>query len=155
MEVLDFDVRLALQDLVLMGVAYLLALPLGWEREHAAPGQGAGLRTFPLVAVSACGFVLIGIAALEGDPNANSRVLYGVMTGLGFIGAGAILKGAQGVHGTATAASLWATGALGAAVGHRRYEIAVLLAVLTFVTLRFARQLKPHARGGDDVRGDG
>jgi putative Mg2+ transporter-C (MgtC) family protein len=153
LDILEFDFALALQDLVLMGVAYLLAFPLGWEREHAATGGGAGLRTFPLVAVASCSFVLIGITALGSDANANSRVLYGVMTGLGFIGAGAILKGEQGVHGTATAASLWATGALGAAVGFRRYEIAVLLALLTFVTLRFTRAFKRRSSAARDRPG--
>jgi putative Mg2+ transporter-C (MgtC) family protein len=131
------------KDLVRLGAAYLLSVPIGWERERAHETMSAGLRTFPLVALASCAFVLIGVSGL--DPATHGHVLYGVMTGLGFIGAGAIIKGEAGVHGTATAASVWATGAIGAGVGFGRYDIAIALCVLTYVTLRFAR---PFLRKG-------
>jgi len=119
-------------------------VPIGWERERAHETMSAGLRTFPLVALASCAFVLIGLSGLE--PATHGHVLYGVMTGLGFIGAGAIIKGEAGVHGTATAASVWATGAIGAGIGFGRYDIAIALCVLTYVTLRFAR---PFLRKGE------
>ena len=125
-----------------MAGAFVLALPIGWERERAHETMSAGLRTFPLVAVAACAFVLIGIGSV--GPDAHAHVLYGVMTGLGFLGAGAIIKGEAGVHGTATAASVWATGAIGAGAGFGRFDIAVALCVLTYATLRFGR---PFQRG--------
>jgi len=127
------------RDLLRLGAAYALALPIGWERERAHETLSAGLRTFPLVAVASCAFVLIGLAAL--DPSAQGHVLYGVMSGLGFIGAGAIIKGEAGVHGSATAASVWATGAIGAGAGFGRYDVALALCVLTYTTLRFGRPL--------------
>lgn len=66
---------------------------------------------------------------------------------MGFIGGGAILKHRGKVQGTATAASLWATGAIGLAVASQRIEIALVISAMTFFTLRF---LKPLAASGDD-----
>jgi putative Mg2+ transporter-C (MgtC) family protein len=78
----------------------------------------------------------------EGD--AQARVMYGIITGIGFIGGGAILKERGSVHGTATAASIWNTGAIGIAVAWNRFEIALPLAVINFLTLRFVSPLKRH-----------
>ncbi len=122
-----------------LAIAFLLAVPIGWDREMRT--KSAGLRTFPLVAVGACAYMLVGIYVLT-DPNAHSRVLYGIITGIGFIGGGAILKSKEGVTGTATAASIWNTGAIGIAVAWNRFEIAVLLTVLNFLTLHYVRALK-------------
>jgi len=93
--------------------------------------------------MASCGFVLIGIDifGLE-NPDAQARVVYGLMTGIGFIGGGAILKDQSGISGTATAASIWNTGAIGAAVAFRRYEIAIALTLLNFLTLRLVTPLK-------------
>jgi len=101
-----------------------------------------GLRTFPLVAVASCGYMLIGSSVVDGDPDALSKLLYGLMTGIGFIGGGAILKDGASVQGTATAASIWNTGAVGAAVAFHRYEIAVVLAVISFMILSLAKPIK-------------
>jgi putative Mg2+ transporter-C (MgtC) family protein len=121
-------------------IAYLLALPVGWWREKE--GHGIGVRTFPLVAVASCGYVLLGMAPGLNTVDAQSRIVQGVVTGIGFIGGGAILKSEGGVHGTATAASIWTTGVLGAAVAQERYLIALVLAVLNLVTLRLLLPLK-------------
>lgn len=122
-----------------MLLAYGLALPVAWNREKEA--RGAGLRTFPLVSVGSCGYVLIGLTVLQGSES-YARILYGLMTGIGFIGGGAILKGEGSVTGTATAASIWITGAVGAAVAWGRYEIALLLSVVTFLTLFLGHKIK-------------
>ncbi|MFP4415936.1 MAG: MgtC/SapB family protein [Fibrobacterota bacterium] len=122
-----------------MVIAYALAFPIGWERETSS--RSAGLRTFPLVAVAACGYLITGISVLESS-EAYARIIYGLMTGIGFIGGGAILKGAGSVTGTATAASIWNTGAIGMAVAFQRWEIAILLSALNFITLRFVRTIK-------------
>jgi putative Mg2+ transporter-C (MgtC) family protein len=124
-----------------LGLAYLLALPIGWDRESRA--RSAGLRTFPLVAMGACGYMLIGLEVLQED-NAHARVIYGIITGIGFIGGGAILKGKGSVHGTATAASIWNTGAIGIAVAWEKYEIALMLSVFNVLTLIVIRPLKDH-----------
>src|SRR6266404_4175629 len=83
-------------------IAYLLALPTGFERfKH---DRSAGLRTFPLVAMASCAYMLAA-SRIGLDVSSQSRILVGVMTGSGFIGGGSILKAANSVHGTATAAS--------------------------------------------------
>ena len=104
--------------------------------------RSAGLRTFPLVAVAGCGLVLVAIEVLGKSSVEQSRILQGLITGIGFIGGGAILKQAGSVHGTATAASLWTTGVIGAAVGYGYYDIGFVLALINFLTLRFLAPLK-------------
>src|SRR5690606_18797827 len=139
MDPFDIDWRLVASNLIHLGVAYLLALPIGWERERTA--NSAGLRTFPLVAVAVCGYMLIGMSVFA-DEEARSRVVQGMLTGIGFIGGGVILKNDTNVRGLATAAAIWSTGAVGLAVALGRLEIAMLLAALTFATLRFLEPLK-------------
>ncbi len=124
-----------------LGVAYLFALPVAYDREGAS--KGAGLRTFPLVAIAACGYTLVGVSVLD-STDAEARVLQGLITGIGFIGGGAILKSKGYVTGTATAASIWTTGLIGMAVAFDRFEIALLLSVITFLTLRYVRQFKEN-----------
>lgn len=126
--------------------AYVLALPIGWDREREA--RGIGLRTFPLVAMASCGYVLLGLDTLEGS-QAQARILYGLMTGIGFLGGGAILKQSNNVRGMATAAAIWTTGAIGAAVAWQRYEIALPLSLITFATLHFLEPLKRAASHDD------
>jgi putative Mg2+ transporter-C (MgtC) family protein len=125
---------------VKMGLAFLLALPIAFNRERAT--RIMGLRTFPLVAVASCGYMLIGIAMIGDDASSKARVVQGLITGMGFIGGGAILKKDSGVKGTATAASLWSTGAVGAAVAFNFLDIAIVISVLTFIVLRVFTSVK-------------
>jgi len=153
MDLLEINWSTVLSHLLLMGVAYVLAIPIGWNRERYE--RSAGLRTFPLVAVATCGFMLVALEALT-SPGAQARVLEGIITGMGFIGGGAILKSGKVVTGTATAASLWGTGAVGIAVAWQRFEIAIVLSLLTFATLQFVPTFKTMVRDEealeDDVR---
>ncbi|MCB1123284.1 MAG: MgtC/SapB family protein [Verrucomicrobiae bacterium] len=142
--IFDFDFQLILSHLLRIAAAYLLALPIAWNREREF--RGAGLRTFPLVAVASCGYVMVGISVL-GDSGEHARILYGLMTGIGFIGGGAILKNKQSVRGTATAASIWNTGAIGAAVAWHRFEIALILSLINFLTLYFGQSVKSQING--------
>jgi putative Mg2+ transporter-C (MgtC) family protein len=75
-----------------------------------------------------------------------ARIVEGLITGVGFIGGGAILKHGSSVQGTATAASLWATGAIGAAVGLGSFDVAITIAVFTFLTLRLLPLLKDNEK---------
>ena len=133
-----------LPHLVALLVAYVLALPIGWNRERAE--RSAGLRTFPLVAIAACGFVQAAEAVTVGSPEALARIVEGVIVGMGFIGGGAILKSGESVRGTATAASLWVTGAMGLAVGLGQVDVAVILSLVTALTLYLLSPLKPEER---------
>ena len=119
-------------------IAYLLTLPLGWLREREA--HSVGVRTFPIVAMASCGYLLVTKTGTSSD--AFTRVLQGLIAGIGFIGGGAILKEGATVHGASTAASIWNTGVIGAAVALGKYDIAVILAVLNILTLRFMKPLK-------------
>ncbi len=125
--------------------AYALAVPIGGDREKAEPS--AGLRTFPLVAPAACGFVQATEALLVGHPDGAARIIEGVITGIGLVGSGAIAKHGTSVLGTATAASLWATRAIRVSVGLGAYYLAVALSFLILLTLRF---VIPHEEGSQD-----
>lgn len=135
-------------NLLSVGVAYLLALPIGWNREQNA--RSAGLRTFPLVAVASCGYILLARSIFNDGGEAEARILQGLMTGIGFIGGGAILKHGMSVRGTATAASVWTTGAVGASVAYHRYEIALVLSLINFLTFRFLTELKDDLEAEHD-----
>lgn len=119
-------------------VAVALGGMLGYERESV--GASAGLRTHMLVSLGSALFVLIPLqAGMEiGD---LSRVLQGVTAGIGFIGAGAILKHHQkdDVKGVTTAASVWLTAAVGIAAGMGREATAVLSALFALVILSILR----------------
>lgn len=134
-----------------VALAYFLALPIGWEREKDA--HSLGVRTFPLVAMASCGYVLMGQTLGASSLDAQSRIIQGVVTGIGFIGGGAILKTQGSVHGTATAASIWNTGVIGAAVALGRYEIAIVLSILNLVTLRFLLPVKQRLDQSEDQEG--
>ena len=130
-----------------LALAYVLALPLGWNRERQE--RSAGLRTFPLVAIASCGFVQAAESLTIGEPEAMARIVEGIITGMGFIGGGAILRMKESVKGTATAASLWATGAMGTAVGLGSYDVAIVLALATMVTLWLLSPFKADIAGED------
>ena len=129
-----------LPHILALAGAYALALPIGWDREKEA--RSAGLRTFPLVAMASCGFVQATETLLVNSPEGTARVVEGLITGIGFIGGGAILKQGSSVHGTATAAGLWATGAIGTAVGLGSFDVAVAVAAFTFLTLKLLPLVK-------------
>ena len=144
-----------LPHLAALAVAYLLALPIGWNREKQQ--RRAGLRTFPLVAVASCGFIQAAESIVGDDPEAIARIVEGIITGMGFIGGGAILRMKESVKGTATAASLWATGAVGTAVGLGSYDVAIVLSVITMITLWVLSPLKSELVGESrhEAAGDG
>jgi putative Mg2+ transporter-C (MgtC) family protein len=133
--------------------AYALALPIGWNREKEE--RSAGLRTFPLVALASCGFVEAAESLAGESPEAMARITEGIITGMGFIGGGAILRLRDSVKGTATAASLWATGAVGTAVGLGSYDVAIVIAIITMITLWMLSPLKTIAAGEEEEEEEG
>lgn len=147
-----FNTTQLLTGLVQAAVAFVLGATIGWERHRAH--RTAGLRTFPIVAMASCAYVLVGQSAFLDNPEAQSRIIQGLITGIGFIGGGAILKdtGGTGVFGIATAASIWNTGAIGASVGFMRFDVAVVLTLVNFLILRLmpAVSTDPEAAGSGD-----
>lgn len=130
-----------------MALAFLFTLPIAWNRERGS--RSAGLRTFPIVALASCGFVLLAIEVLGERSIGQARILEGVITGIGFIGGGAILKAGTTTHGTATAASILNTGVVGAAVGFGYYDIGLVLALANFLVIFGLGKLKPEDASSD------
>ncbi|THK41606.1 MgtC/SapB family protein [Methylophaga sp. SB9B] len=122
-----------------LGIAFVLALPMALNREYKA--KGAGMRTYPLVCIACCAFMLVAREVYSGD-DPEARVMYGIITGMGFIGGGAIMKNNSGVNGTASAAGIWLTGAIGLSVAYARYEIAIVLSAMGFLIFQISSFFK-------------
>ena len=134
------DVEQATRMFVRLLLAAVLGGLLGIEREQH--GKDAGVRTHMLVAMGAALFVLV--SQQSGMPNADlSRVVQGVIAGVGFLGAGAILKldGEERVKGLTTAAGIWLTAAIGVAAGMGREATAVLSTLLTLAIFALVPKL--------------
>lgn len=144
----DIDPTHVLYHLVTLAASVALSLPIAWNRERAT--RQMGLRTFPLVALASTGFVLMGETAMPGNMEAQARILQGLITGVGFLGGGAILKQGLSVVGTATAASIWNTAAMGAAVAHGAYEIAIVLSLVNAAVLWGLTTVKRELDGAND-----
>lgn len=117
-----------------MVLAAALGGALGYERESR--GKSAGVRTHMLVGLGAALFVMApSHQGFDTDP--LSRVIQGIVAGIGFLGAGAIVKGKPGedIFGLTTAASIWMTAAIGVTVGMGRGATAVLSGVLALIVL--------------------
>jgi putative Mg2+ transporter-C (MgtC) family protein len=123
--------------------ATLLGAVVGYEREQT--GKSAGLRTHMLVAVSSAMFVL---APLEAGMSASdvSRIIQGIATGIGFIGAGAILKvtSDREIQGLTTAAGIWLTAAVGLAAGLGRLGLAAIGVALAWIILYIVARIEKN-----------
>ena len=149
------DVAQATRIILRLLIAAFLGGLLGWERESR--GKSAGLRTHMLVAMGAAIFVTISqlLGAESGD---QSRVIQGVIAGVGFLGAGAILKSSQNgeeqVKGLTTAASIWFTAAIGVAVGAGEKSAAVICTILALLVLAVVPWLskdRGNAKGASEA----
>lgn len=139
------DVGEATRIAVRILLAAMLGALLGFNRERV--GKAAGLRTHMLVAMGSAAFVIAPLfAGMElGD---QSRVIQGVIAGIGFLGAGTIIKHSanEEVVGLTTAASVWMTAAIGVACGLGRDSTAIILTVLAWVVLALVEGLARFAR---------
>lgn len=124
-------------------VAVVLGGFVGWEREWHA--QEAGIRTYGAVSLGACVFALLSTHVTTGN---NPHVIAaGVVTGIGFLGAGVILRDQGNVVGLTTAATLWATASIGLATGYGMFTLAVLVALIVFGLLALH-----HVPGWDGMK---
>jgi len=132
--------------------ALLLGLVVGYERAYH--GRAAGMRTYGLVCLASCALVVVagyptfwygggalgsGVSHVSADP---TRVIQGVVTGIGFLGAGVILKEGMNISGLTTAASIWSSSVIGVLVGVGFYASAILLAVLSAGLMMWASRLE-------------
>lgn len=124
--------------LLRLALAFALALPLGWDR--AQRSRSAGLRTYPLLSMCACGFLLMP-QGLAWDVGGQADVVYAFVSGIGFVVGGAMLKAPEGPRGVSTGVSLWVSGAIGAAAAYGAAPISAVLAVLSLLALRAPRTL--------------
>jgi putative Mg2+ transporter-C (MgtC) family protein len=122
-------------------VAMLFGAVIGIQRERAR--KPAGLRTHMLVSSGGAVFVMAG-EEFGMNSDSVSRVIQGLVTGIGFLGAGAILKlqDERQVEGLTTAAGIWITAALGVAVGLGRFGLALVATLLAWMTLSLVQQLE-------------
>lgn len=134
--------------LIRLVVAVLLGSLVGYERERQ--GKLAGLRTHAMVALGAALFTVVSLYGF-GENGDTSRVAAMIVSGIGFLGAGAILHERGRVQGLTTAASLWVTAAIGIAVGVGMMWMSVATTALVFSVLRFAPSVRPK-KARDGVR---
>lgn len=135
-------------------LAMLIGCMVGWERKRK--GQVAGLRTFTLISMGACLAMLLSIYVPQeylglknGDPG---RIAAQVVTGVGFLGGGAMIQQKGSIRGLTTAAGIWVVATLGMAVGVGMYGAAIVAAVLVMVTLVTLEQWEHKVRIGQESR---
>lgn len=120
----------------------VLGALIGLERELA--GKNPSLRTFGLISLGSCIFAILSAYTVQNTPNADpSRMAAQVISGIGFLGAGAIFRSGNQVSGLTTAALMWVTAGIGLAVGFQRYDVAVsgtILALTVNVGLRYVHR---------------
>jgi putative Mg2+ transporter-C (MgtC) family protein len=145
-----------------VGLAFGVGIAIGFEREAAR--KPAGLRTIAAVSLGSCIFALLGqrlilewstVENIRLDP---IRVVAGLIGGIGFLGAGAIIESRGSVEGVTTAATIWVTGAIGLACGIGYYWLAVVGTVGALIILRGLGWLEHrllHRGDGDEGRSEG
>lgn len=124
--------------IVRLSVALLCGAVLGWERE--AHGKAAGFRTNMLIALGSAAFTLLSLEIASMAPGPGQRfdplrAIQGVIGGIGFLGAGAVIRAGGSIHGMTTAATIWVVGAIGIACGIGALAIAIVTIVLSFFVL--------------------
>lgn len=115
-------------------LAFLLGGLIGWERE--LHGISAGIRTYGSIALGSCVFGILSLSVIDSDP---SRIAAQIVTGIGFLGGGVIFRKDNYVSGLTTAATLWATAAVGLAVAFGFYIVSFLTSLLIFLLLYLPR----------------
>jgi len=134
------------EDLLSIIFAVIFGAVIGIERE--LHGKAAGLRTNILICLGAAVFTIISERMTAGTEDSVTRIAAQIVTGVGFLGAGAIIQDRGGVHGLTTAATIWLVASIGMACGARLYQLAVITTLLAIIVLiglaKLARPLENH-----------
>lgn len=109
---------------------------IGWERERHRNITSAGIRTYGAISLGSCAFGMLSMQIIGADP---SRIAAQIVTGIGFLGGGVIFRQGDYVAGLTTAATLWATAAVGLAVAFGFYFTSLLIAILIYLLLYLPR----------------
>ncbi len=135
------------EDVLGIVLATVLGAAIGLERELS--GKAAGLRTNVLICLGAAVFTIISMRMVEGTDGSIVRIAAQIVTGVGFLGAGAVIQDRRGVHGLTTAATIWLVASIGMACGAGFYALAcmsTLLAIIVLVVvLRLVRPIERYA----------
>ena len=135
-------------DLISIILAAFLGAAIGLERELS--GKAAGLRTNLLICLGASVFTIISREMATGAEGSVTRIAAQIVTGVGFLGAGAIIQDRRGVHGLTTAATIWLVASIGMACGGQFYVLAIvasLIAVLALIGLgKLSKPLERHIK---------
>ena len=133
------------EDVLSIVLATVLGAAIGLEREFS--GKAAGLRTNVLICLGAAVFTIISKRMVEGTDGSIVRIAAQIVTGVGFLGAGAVIQDRRGVHGLTTAATIWLVASIGMACGAGFYELAFMSSLLAiFVLVVVPRLVKPIER---------
>ena len=146
---MDTDIS-ALDMLIRLSIAAGLGACVGLERELL--GKPAGLRSHTLVSVGSATFIIMGLTVLFGVADATNgvvqidptRIIQGVITGIGFLGAGSIIRNAGDVTGITTGASVWVAGSIGLAAGMGLFALAGMVTVMALIIISGLGQLEPY-----------
>jgi len=134
-------------DVISIILAVVFGSAIGLEREIS--GKAAGLRTNVLICLGAAVFTIISKRMSVGTGDSLTRIAAGVVAGVGFLGAGAIIQDRGGVHGLTTAATIWLVASIGMACGTGFYTLAVISTFIAILVLMGLGQLeKPLGRYG-------
>jgi putative Mg2+ transporter-C (MgtC) family protein len=123
---------LELEEAIALAVATGLGGAIGLERE--LNGKPAGLRTNILICMGAAAFTIMA-GHLSNGTDGATRIMAGVVTGVGFLGAGALIQEGKGIHGLTTAASIWLVTSIGIACGAGHYPLAITITALALIVL--------------------
>jgi putative Mg2+ transporter-C (MgtC) family protein len=132
------DLEFALRLLLAAGLGGIIGLEREWRNKEA------GLRTNILITIGSAVFTLMSIELTDGKTGDTSRVAAQIVTGIGFLGAGAIMRTDAGIQGLTTAATIWVNAAIGVAAGGGEYHLAVITTVITLVVLLVLQPIEKH-----------
>jgi len=127
------------EDVISIIVATVLGAAIGIERELS--GKAAGLRTNVLICLGAAIFTIISKRMVEGTDGSIARIAAQIVTGVGFLGAGAVIQDRGGVHGLTTAATIWLVASIGMACGAGFYKLAIVSTLVAIFVLLGLLQL--------------
>jgi putative Mg2+ transporter-C (MgtC) family protein len=133
------------EDVLSIVLATALGAAVGLERELS--GKAAGLRTNVLICLGAAVFTIISKRMVEGTNGSHVRIAAQIVTGVGFLGAGAVIQDRRGVHGLTTAATIWLVASIGMGCGAGFYKLACISALLAIIVLAVVlRLIRPIER---------
>ncbi len=132
-------------DVISLILAAFLGAAIGLERELS--GKSAGLRTNLLICLGAAVFTIISKRMGDVTEGSTTRIAAQIVTGVGFLGAGAVIQDRRGVHGLTTAATIWLVASIGMACGAGFHELAAIATLIVIVVLAgLLKLVKPLAR---------